>query len=455
MVYVSDTRGTLPSIYHFNGEKTVRFNKYEYVYSWRTGKGRKGRTAIDVPPPINKGSDLVGSIRRRKSFYQDLDATLGSSLNNEPPVRCLVGDEGHSFIKASLTTSPGTLVTQHLPRRPQLTTFACLGKFVIPDYVSTPGLRPGDRGAPQREISPPPWTTVRSRINSSFADMNPGGPSVKIGETLVELVSGNIPKVLASLPKVIAKQKSLHKALGDEYLSVQFGWVPIVNDIMSLVKTLMVVDSMVYTGSDRRQRGLKPDVAYTDRYDPTGLSWTVPQWRDGGLSPLPMGGGSTSPASSMSTTLRSDHRISARFTALARPTRGSNSFVDKAEDVVRELGIWYPALGWDLLPYSFLVDWFVNLGDSITNAYAFSSKGQTNIDYAYLTSRYTTVGTTTFAKPVWRDGNSIYTVSKNATSVSDVKVRQAISPFGLGIDLSALNGFQWSILVALGLGRGK
>lgn len=148
-----------------------------------------------------------------------------------------------------------------------------------------------------------------------------------------------------------------------------------------------------------------------------------------------------------------DHKLSSRFVAVARPTRAANYFVDKAADAIQNLGLWTPSLGWDLLPWSWLVDWSVALGSGLTNAtYYGSQPGQYNIDYAYITTVSRLNTRVSNIKPLAPTKYYRTEMSGGTALASSIwKERQRASPYGLWVDLTGLSASQFAILVALGL----
>jgi hypothetical protein len=138
----------------------------------------------------------------------------------------------------------------------------------------------------------------------------------------------------------------------------------------------------------------------------------------------------------------------ARFATGLAPRVQDNGYVDRAIDL---LGLRLtPEVIWELTPWSWMIDWFSNIGTIVRNL---STLGLSNaiLNYAYTTVRWRNTSTA-WAKPV---SNSSIKYGGNFIQVErlDAKVRRAASPFGFGTDLDQLSAGQWSILVALGLAR--
>lgn len=114
-----------------------------------------------------------------------------------------------------------------------------------------------------------------------------------------------------------------------------------------------------------------------------------------------------------------------------------------------------------LMPWSWLLDWFTSVGDVMQNASAYAKYGVV-AEYAYVMCRETF----TYACPgrivlhsgklgpgfAWVDPD--WSWSGVSKTEYQFRQREAANPYGFGITFGSLTGFQWSILVALGLSRG-
>lgn len=105
---------------------------------------------------------------------------------------------------------------------------------------------------------------------------------------------------------------------------------------------------------------------------------------------------------------------------------------------------------WELLPFSWLVDYKVSAGAAVSNFSKFSSDGLV-MPYAYIMGQQNST-----TRYVWngqiRDGSgSFRSVTLTATVEKTTKQRMRASPYGFGILPGDLSGRQLSILAALGL----
>ncbi|DAD51156.1 TPA_asm: maturation protein [ssRNA phage SRR7976323_5] len=104
---------------------------------------------------------------------------------------------------------------------------------------------------------------------------------------------------------------------------------------------------------------------------------------------------------------------------------------------------------WQLIPYSWLVDWFLNFGDVLTNI-SFLGRSGMQMLYGYVMADTTRTRTSTWSGYV----NGHYS---NFTTVSSERIRQRVraTPYGFGLKLQDLSPMQLAILASLGITRTK
>lgn len=145
------------------------------------------------------------------------------------------------------------------------------------------------------------------------------------------------------------------------------------------------------------------------------------------------------------------------------PTSDTDSWLDQCSefferlDLIAGLGVDIK-MAWDLIPFSFVVDWFSNTGSYIENREVIRDY---NIvcEYGYVMchTRTTHQGKATGFIQKYPQSSTSQTyygtagASCSFTRLSEVKQRAACSSFGFDTDFSALNPYQWSALTALGL----
>lgn len=104
-----------------------------------------------------------------------------------------------------------------------------------------------------------------------------------------------------------------------------------------------------------------------------------------------------------------------------------------------------PSVVYELTPWSWLIDWFSNAGDCISNM---TDYNDLTAKYAYVMgsreSRFRIESEMYYHKTTLRD-TFVHSLSR--------KQRVEANPFGFGLTWDALSARQLSILGALGIGR--
>lgn len=183
------------------------------------------------------------------------------------------------------------------------------------------------------------------------------------------------------------------KGLSDLWLEHAFGWSPLFADIAAGVKTL------TQPRSERRMI----------------RAWGEARNVVSQQSPKPIGLGNLS-ALECDWFLRNTNVSSAQqvacldFSLVGQPSSGAHAvFQNAAERWGLTLRDFIPAV-WELIPYSFLVDYYVNIGDVIDSAFA----DRRAIAWGYQTQRTTAVNEIRFAngRPVKNTYYSVITANR-------------------------------------------
>lgn len=111
-----------------------------------------------------------------------------------------------------------------------------------------------------------------------------------------------------------------------------------------------------------------------------------------------------------------------------------------------------PSVLWQLAPWSWLVDWFTEVGNSIKNFSALASDNLV-VKYGYLMIRQEHKHTIQMSNLSTRQGGNLVAVNPSCSFTTISKERFRATPYGFGIDLNSLTARQWSILAALGMTR--
>jgi len=257
--------------------------------------------------------------------------------------------------------------------------------------------------------------------------------------------------------KALVGSRSRHEAaqnLGSEYLNVVFGILPTVDDIVSLCKRVINFSHVL----DQFQRDIGRPVRRTFAFPETtsyksssgkssriGDGYVVgPQarynfWKDG----VPY-------KYTTEETYTEKYWFAGAFEYYLDPLLEklgpAGDFVAKADQVLG-LGSSIHTL-WQLAPWSWLVDWFFNIGDLISVSEKLANDSLV-LRYGYLmrTSSYTNVATTSGMTPL----SAGIPTSVSTTRRVTVKERVRSTPYGFGVSTNAFSEQQWAILAALGL----
>lgn len=444
-------RGTLTSL---TSKPLAVSPGIDTVYSFRTGKGQRGQVATAYKPA---GATIAQKLASRKEFLEGVDR---SSSYDGAPITYTQG-RTNAFVRTK-TRYHGSASQEIWYRGTQLLAKDAgpfTGAVYHPAGAHT-GLPSGYAGFTiGSQTLLPTFTEAQNYGSRMHAALSPFKAQAGIGETLMELMSGNVPKLTSKLYKSLTDGTFLNalkrapKNASQDYLNTQFGLGPILSDLYQILVEGVMLHDAIYGRSFRRSaRSLKEQ----------RVTYGTPSLAIGGYTidnKNAVRWNSTSlfkPGSLTSTDVQTfDMRFTARFT-LARASEAANGRYDRALDLIRSYGMWTPSLLWDLAPWSFVFDWFLNLGRGINNAYDFGKDGGLNSDYACVTAR-------TFASRSNEgyehiSGTSSQTRITRCTSMfmfTDTIQRFPVNPFGNYATLGQMSGWQQGILLALGIARTK
>jgi hypothetical protein len=311
--------------------------------------------------------------------------------------------------------------------------------------------------------------------SNAIAAMSPIQSKASVLTTLLELVSGDVPGLLKDLRKHVDTITSLRaaapkgviqagSAVGGAYLENVFAWTPILKDITAAVEVLTTIDQLLFPEDNTRRTF---DRVIHERWG--SLTTTAALGNRGVLSPSggphayltrnsdALGTTIQTPSLSMDFTAREkvDVRCTARFSTALVPSAQSNGYVDRMAVLLGlELS---PAVLWELVPWSWLIDWFTNIGSVVENL---SNIHMSNVilNYAYATfNRKTVAGVWMRRPPLVTSGSGFLSFRGDVIFeyTLNQKVRVKASPYGFGVSPSSLSGEQWAVLVALGLARSR
>lgn len=239
---------------------------------------------------------------------------------------------------------------------------------------------------------------------------------------------------------------------GDEYLNAQFGWLPLVGDLQSAAYAVKNANKLL--DQYRRDSGRSIRRRY---YFPPEVS-TSESTSSGSLNIA--AGTPTQEAYFLGSTVGSPMKIttqkykrvwfSGAFTY--HLSDGGDGRLDRLRELEQKANLLLgtdltPEVLWNLAPWSWLTDWFVNIGDQISNATRLMSDGLV-MRYGYLMCEQITDKTYTLF-PQSSQAARLGPVHVTFTTIRKQRVRA--TPFGFARNPASFTPRQWAILGALGL----
>jgi hypothetical protein len=250
------------------------------------------------------------------------------------------------------------------------------------------------------------------------------------------------------------QQRLSHHALKDAsnyWLALQFGWKPLLNDIRKCVSIQMksqkkFAQLLRDEGKPVRRRILLVDEMLQDQHIISSYEAFQPvlvtQMYDG----IP----------NLRETARHHNRVwaSARFRFWL--PEGPRDIIWRKKVIAYLYGLYpTPSVVYNMIPWSWLIDWFSNAGDVISNLET-DVADRLAADYFYvMREQRHTIETTATGNFIVDTGVGKSSVPLTATAylTHSLKTRVVGDPFGFGTSESSLSPMQLSILAALGGSR--
>jgi len=305
-------------------------------------------------------------------------------------------------------------------------------------------------------------STQRQAVaNRYFAATAPDRNDATLAVTVLELLRGDLPSLLKNYRNMAAGYKNLRNTLGSDALNIMFGWTPLIQEYANVIKVGLTLDRAIYYESFRRKRQWDGPSARTTASNTIAMGSLGSAYSSGGFLPGDVGGISSGIAVTYNqnrTIVESeDYHFSSKYAGLAKPTRKADYHMDQAVEIIKRMGlIDDPTLMWDLTPWSWLVDWFTTMGDSISNAAIYSPMtGRYSVDYAYLTTQRIRKVDGELTTPVTNLSSyrKALLIERNSFAYSTTRWRDRATPFGFGTQLGSLSASQFAVLVALGFAK--
>lgn len=301
-------------------------------------------------------------------------------------------------------------------------------------------------------------TSLIPKGTTAISIVEPTNPLAGLTVALAELRREGLP----SLPGIQALKgrTALAKSAGSEYLNKEFGWDPLISDVRKILWVRNNEEKLIeqYSrGSGRKihRRFTFPTERSTTTTSGTGDSRMYPV-----LNPTCY---VAPPKWSETETITKKVWFEGCFTYYLPPAKAGGGNFQRERQLAEKLygvGI-TPETVWNLVPWSWAVDWFTNAGDVIHNIGAFANNGLV-MQYGYIMEETVhdlqtrvwdirTKASEHLVNPI--TGEMPQRMSCSSTARSITRKRYAATPYGFGLDFDGFSPFQLSILSALGLSR--
>lgn len=396
------------------------FNTYVKCRSYRSGapKGNiSNRTVLDIT--ADPYAYFINGARDRK--FEEALRLRGFEITNMPP------DRGHPF----------SLETVRILYRGSGS--SPWGEGSVTTNSVVPAVNFLD--------FPVPTSSVATYAYQTWGKMAPTSVVFDMAQFIGELREG-LPSIVPSLLK---GKVSFFKDLGSDYLNIEFGWKPFINDLQNAAKALLSAQQAISGPYGPVHRYHKVDdpqnVTVTTPSDTYGAPLTfIPNgWADAEImrairhpnvssTDIAVGWNQTK-----TTTVDRKSWFEANFFLLPKIGYDPNNFLSRLDSLVNTRIT--PATLWELAPWSWLVDWGLRIGQALQTAERLADD-RVHAQYAY--------GMSTTTKTVAIQSGSRPYLSSAMRYTRKERVRA--NPYGFMVGgMTGLTTWQQSIILALGL----
>lgn len=417
---VSVVETTLSTGRKVNTYSGIDFDTWTRINTYRSGspKGNVKNTALaDIT--VDKYAYFLESTRDRK--FESALRARGMDLTKMPP------DKGHPFNLERI---------RHLWRGERPVLRPGYYRWDVKGGVSN--LRPNSSTTDVNM----PASSIETFAFQSWGRLAPTAEVFDAGQFLGELREG-LPSVVPSLLK---GKIAFFKDLGSDYLNIEFGWKPFINDLENAWRALQDAQNAISRPFGPIHRFREIETPF-DSSSTTGVIANVVggiPWRTGylnnvelyGLAPGYRSQGTTNVSSETVVAVEQKNWFEANFFLLPKLGYDPNSYMSRLDSLVNVRLT--PAVLWELAPWSWLVDWGLKIGDALDTAERLADD-RVHAQYAYGMSH----------TKVRQHTTNVY---NSMAHMYERKERVRANPYGFKVGgFAGLNTWQQSILLALGL----
>nr|APG77053.1 hypothetical protein [Beihai levi-like virus 9] len=276
------------------------------------------------------------------------------------------------------------------------------------------------------------FTPLGSFASLALERSTPNDPSFNLGEVLFSI--REIPKTIRSLQEVLRGVPDVRN-LASAYLANEFGLQPMISDLLAILQLQRsLADSARKTRRAERGRSFKGTL-YKDSASSRSRHWMSSQWH---LHPYDV---------------LNLYETKVWYSVRFRPIGGLSCPPNLSQSFPALAGLDRPlSTIWELVPWSFLVDYFVDVGSYLSNIQAFEHKDICIMRWIDSSSRFKPSSSPPKAVGLW-------TLSENTLKFKSipsryVKKQRAVFKSSLPAPIKFfLSSKQIANILALGLSR--
>lgn len=278
----------------------------------------------------------------------------------------------------------------------------------------------------------------------------PTKPMYSLTTALGELYSDGLPSLVGSTLFRAKGFASKGKSLGSEYLNMEFGWKPLVSDLISLCKVVSRARIELEKYEANSGKLLRRNFEFPlEKTTTTSNLISAPPYppQDGTLYV-----GSSSKVRTL--TRETERRVwfTGSYQYYLPPLDESrDKIIRYASEAEKLLGLRItPEVLWNLAPWSWLSDWFFNFGNILSNVSALS-KDNCVLRHGYIMCSTNTTDTYVHPGVTLKGYGNTGAITQTFSTKS--KMRRRASPYGFGVTWTGFSPRQIAILAALGISR--
>ncbi|DAD51620.1 TPA_asm: maturation protein [ssRNA phage Zoerhiza.2_2] len=296
--------------------------------------------------------------------------------------------------------------------------------------------------------------------NRAISRVSPTAPNANLAQTSAEIIrEKGIALPGTSLFAWLESRALFYRSLGKEYLNVAFGWKPFLSDLYAIVKQMADITgeiqkySAISETSTVRRYDFDPIVNTSSSVNTVTQRLTIgPDDNISNWTELYQDGRFSGQQTTVDTSFEKIY-FKGRFMFKINPGSGLLNNLQAYEQLANKLlGTRItPSVLWELTPWSWLVDWFVDVQSAMQVAGMFQNDGLL-MEYAYLMRRTVKSRTYTLIGPdlIGQGNQGPYSHSV----FIEKKERVRGTPFGFGINPEGISPQKWAILAALAISKG-